>query len=122
MSRRLKAAKEMYKKFHWGKEPTEALEIDVDIPKEWVVLGYVPIIVYLAKKGSDKTYRPYIHSFGKGEPFEIKEEKGQIILQLKRDVNIEEELPILASPPEKRPKILGLFNFQGKITERGIEG
>ncbi|WP_457642645.1 hypothetical protein [Persephonella sp.] len=122
MSKRLQAAKELYKKFHWGKEPTEALELNVNFPKEWVVLGYVPIIVYLAKKGRDKTYRPYIHSFGKGEPFEIKEENGKIILEVKRDVNISEELPILASPPTEKPEVLALFNFQGKITDRGIEG
>ncbi len=122
MSKRLKAAKDMYKKFHWGKEPTEAIELNVNFPKEWVVLGYVPIIVYLAKKGGDKTYRPYIHSFGKGEPFEIKEENGKIILEVKREVQIEKELPILAAPAKTKPKFLCLFNFQGKITERGIEG
>jgi hypothetical protein len=124
MSKKLKAAKDLYKKFHWGKEPNEALEMNVDIPKEWVVLGYVPIIVYLAKKGSDKAYRPYIHSFGKGEPFAIKEENGKIVLELKREVQIEKELPILAVPPKKKPKILCLFDPYGniKVTERGIEG
>ncbi|NPA52691.1 MAG: hypothetical protein GXO22_07330 [Aquificae bacterium] len=122
MSRKLKAAKDLYRRFHWGREPKEALELNVDFPKEWVVLGHVPVIVYLAKKGRDKTYRPYIHSFGKGEPFEIKEENGKIILEAKRDVNITEELPILAVPPTTKPELLALFNFQGKITDRGIEG
>lgn len=124
MSKRLKAAKDMYKRFHWGKEPKEALQLNINFPKEWVVLGYVPIIVYLAKKGSDKTYRPYIHSFGKGEPFEIKEENGKIVLEVKRDVEIGKELPMLAVPPKKNPQILCLFDpYKNiKITERGIEG
>lgn len=121
MSKRLKAAKQLYKKFHWGKKPREIIEMDVNLPKEWVALGYVPIIVYFAKKGKDKTYRPYIHSFGKGEPFELKEEKGQIILEVKREINIAEELPILAARPDGK-EVLCLFGFKGKVTERGIEG
>lgn len=118
MSRRkIKEAVELYSKFHWGKLPERAENVKIRVPDTFVYLGKLLGIIYLSDK--DGSPKPYVHFFGKGEPFRLSCIEGEVYLEKTKRVSLS-QLPDLLT--DNRGGELYIVGFKGKVEERGIVG
>jgi hypothetical protein len=115
--KKLREAVELYERFHWGKLPESVQEVQIEVPEVFVNLGKLLGVIYLSNK--DGKVRPYVHFFGRGEPFELRCHRGQVVLAAKRQVSYS-ELPDLLTDHKGK----GLFIYGGnfRVRKEGIVG
>ena len=115
--KRLEEAVKLYTEFHWGRLPEAITEVRIPLTNEFVFLGKLLGVIYLSDKSGEP--EPYVHFFGKGEPFRLTCKDGKVQLERRKRVSFS-QLPDLLTDPQG--KTLYIANFKGRVKEEGITG